>query len=338
MSEQRNLLSSKLYTKNFYDSPSIGFNSFNVNARRNYTTLCNNKHKIDELQIDPWFITGFTDAEGCFACSVLKSSSYKLGWEIQLSFQIKLHVKDFPVLLRIQHSLNGIGTVTSNQSSCAFRVRKFNELVELVKFFDKYPLISWKKGDYLLFKQIISIMQLKEHLTLEGLQKIVNIRATLNFGLSKELQFMFPETIPVPRPLRETCVIPHSQWLVGFTSGEGNFSVSLDKGIFKSLLFKITQHKKDEELLIAIKEYFNCGYCYLRKKENIIDFKVTKFSEINEIIIPFFINNPILGIKSLDFKDWCLVSEMLKKREHKLEEGVIKIREIQNGMNRGRSM
>jgi hypothetical protein len=54
-------------------------------------------------------------------------------------------------------------------------------------------------------------MQLKEHLTLEGLQKIVNIRATLNYGLSKELQFMFPETIPVPRPLRETCVIPHSQ-------------------------------------------------------------------------------------------------------------------------------
>jgi hypothetical protein len=61
--------------------------------------------------------------------------------------------------------------------------------------------------------------------------------------------------------------------------------------------------KKDEELLIAIKEYLNCGYCYLRKKENAIDFKVTKFTEINEILIPFFINNPILGIKSLDFKD-----------------------------------
>jgi hypothetical protein len=45
----------------------------------------------------------------------------------------------------------------------------------------------------------------------EGLQKIVNIRATLNYGLSKELQFMFPETIQVSCPLRETCVIPHSQ-------------------------------------------------------------------------------------------------------------------------------
>ena len=39
-----------------------------------------------------------------------------------------------------------------------------------------------------------------------------------------------------------------------------------------------------------------------------MDFKVTKFSDITEIIISFFINNPILGVKSWDFKDWCLVA------------------------------
>lgn len=326
----------KLYTRNSYDSPLNGFNSLNVNTRRYYVTLSDSKRTIDNSQIDPGFITGFTDGEGCFSCSVLKSSSYKFGWEVQLNFQIKLHVKDFPLLLGIQHSLGGIGTVSSNQSTSAFRVRKFQEVVELVKFFDKYPLISRKRGDYLLFKQIVSIMELKEHLTLEGLQKIINTKAILNFGLSKELQLMFPETIPVPRPLTETSKIPHSQWIAGFTSAEGNFSVSLDKGAFKSLLFKITQHKIDEVLLTAIKEYCNCGYCYLRKQENIIDFKTTKFSEVNEIIIPFFINNPILGVKSLDFNDWCLVSEMVKKRKDKLE-GATKIREIQSGMNRGRS-
>ncbi len=106
-------------------------------------------------------------------------------------------------------------------------------------------------------------MQSKEHLTLEGIQKILNIKATLNFGLSKELQLMFPETIPVPRPLREIREIPHSQGIAGFASAEGNFTVSLDKDKFKSLLFKITQHKRDEELFTTIKEYFNCGYCYL---------------------------------------------------------------------------
>ena len=34
-------------------------------------------------------------------------------------------------------------------------------LIELVKFFDIYPLISRKKGDYILFKKIISIIQMR---------------------------------------------------------------------------------------------------------------------------------------------------------------------------------
>ena len=81
---------------------------------------------------------------------MLKSRSYKLGWEIQPIFQIKLHLKDYLILLRIKESLGGIGTLTTNQSVCVYRVRKLNELIELVKIFDIYPLISRKKGDYIL--------------------------------------------------------------------------------------------------------------------------------------------------------------------------------------------
>lgn len=59
--------------------------------------------------------------------------------------------------------------------------------------------------------------------------------------------------------------------------------------------------------MIAIKDYLKCGNCYTRKIENAYpsdqDFKVTRFSDITEIIIPFFKNNPVLGVKSLDFKD-----------------------------------
>lgn len=330
--------------KNNYDSPLIGevdtnLNSSRVNFRRNYSTFMNKIENNEvKTQINPWFITGFTDAEGSFMCNMTRKPKYKAGWEIQPVFQIKLHVKDSSVILGIQQSLGNIGIVDISQSTCNFRVRKLQEIIQLIEFFDKYPLISRKKGDYLLFKKIVSIIQLKEHLTTEGFQKIVNIKATLNFGLSKELQLMFPETIPVARPLREPCVIPDTQWISGFTAGEGNFSVSLDKGIFKSLLFKITQHEKDEVLLIAIKDYLNCGNCYLRKIENTVDFKVTKFSDITEIIIPFFNNNPILGVKSLDFKDWCLVSDIVKKKEHKLDENVLRIKEIQKYMNRGRKI
>lgn len=50
-----------MYRKFFYNSPLIGFDSLNVNTRRYYSTLSSNKHNKDDLQIDPWFITGFSD-------------------------------------------------------------------------------------------------------------------------------------------------------------------------------------------------------------------------------------------------------------------------------------
>lgn len=44
------------------------------------------------------------------------------------------------------------------------------------------------------------MMQRKEHLTDKGVQTIVNIRASLNLGLTDDLKVAFPKTIPVKRP------------------------------------------------------------------------------------------------------------------------------------------
>lgn len=53
----------------------------------------------------------------------------------------------------------------------------------------------------MLFQEIFDLFNRKAHLTKEGLQQIVNLRASLNKGLSEGLNEAFPETIPDPRPL-----------------------------------------------------------------------------------------------------------------------------------------
>lgn len=50
----------------------------------------------------------------------------------------------------------------------------------------------------------------KEHLTHEGLIAIVNIRASLNLGLSGELKEAFPKVVPIKRPLVEDQIIRDS--------------------------------------------------------------------------------------------------------------------------------
>jgi hypothetical protein len=48
--------------------------------KTNYTTNTNN--------LNPNFITGFCDAEGCFTLNISKDPRYTLGWSIKLVFSI----------------------------------------------------------------------------------------------------------------------------------------------------------------------------------------------------------------------------------------------------------
>jgi hypothetical protein len=52
---------------------------------------------------------------------------------------------------------------------------------------------------------------LKKHLTEEGLVEIVNIRASMNLGLSDELKKAFSNAVPVKRPLVLDLVIRDPQ-------------------------------------------------------------------------------------------------------------------------------
>lgn len=59
-------------------------------------------------------------------------------------------------------------------------------------------------------------------------------------------------------------------------------------------------------------------------------------SEISEKIIPFFKKYTILGTKSKDFEDFCIVVEMMKVKKHLTSKGIELIRNVKMGMNTGR--
>lgn len=59
--------------------------------------------------------------------------------------------------------------------------------MKIIEHFDNYPLITQKQGDYLLFREAVKLMLRNEHLTLQGLEKILAIKASMNLGLSKKI-------------------------------------------------------------------------------------------------------------------------------------------------------
>jgi hypothetical protein len=202
-------------------------------------------------------------------------------------------------------------------------------------------LLTQKRADFYLFVEIIKIIKRKEHLTPEGLQKIVNLKASLNLGLSDKLKTSFPNTVPVQRPKVSFNGIPDPNWLSGFAEGEACFFISIYRSpksklsLAIQLVFKLTQHSRDVDLLNGIKDFFGCGRVENRKEEA-CDFTVTSFKAIEEKIIPFFINYPLKGSKALNFEDFNKVVEIMKAKGHLTEEGLIKIKNIKVGMNTGR--
>lgn len=235
--------------------------------------------------------------------------------------------------------MGGIGRISIGKDEAVFRVRtpkKKKEVLLLIDFFDLHPLITQKKADYILFKHVALIMKDKQHLTPEGLLEIVKLRASLNLGLTDTLKSAFPDICATPRPQVVDQKIAHSQWVAGFTTGEGNFQVKFSNGCYNGLVFKLNQHDREEQLMKSLIDYWGCGYYY--PSEGRGDFKVTKFSHITEIIIPFFKENSILGVKYMDFEDWCLVAEKIKKGVHRTPEGMAEILRIKNRMNTGRKI
>lgn len=101
------------------------------------------------------------------------------------------------------------------------------------------------------------------------------------------------------------------------------------------LIFQLSQHVRDEQLVKSFIDYFQCGHVGIRK-DGIVYFRVSKFYDIIEKIIPFFKKYPVIGEKSKDFADWCEVAELMKNRAHLTAEGLENIKKIKAGMNRGR--
>lgn len=310
---------------------------------RFYSTCSYTQNLINNL--NPFFITGLTDADGCFVCIVKKSAGHRLKWRVEIVFQIALHKKDLELLKQIQGFFGGIGTISTNPGGmCAFRVSSPKQILnKIIPHFDKYKLITQKQGDYLLFKKIVNLIEQGEHLKEEGLQSIINIRASLNLGLSEDLKIAFPNTIPVIRPYISNSKIPHPEWMAGFITGEGCFFIKITKGRNKagvgvSLGFQISQHIRDEELLKSFVTYFKCGHYVKPLQKEWGYFQCTKFSDIYNIIIPFCTQYLIRGVKGKDLADWVEASKIINKGDHLTIEGSSKIMSIKAGMNTGRLM
>jgi len=112
------------------------------------------------------------------------------------------------------------------------------------------------------------------------------------------------------------------------------FTLSKDKTKeYVTLRFTISQHSRDRILLESLVKYLGCGSVVLSSNRNEVYFVVTVFADIVNKIIPLFNEYPLIGNKKLDFLDFVKIADIIKSKDHLTNEGLEKIKVINNYMN-----
>ena len=124
-----------------------------------------------------------------------------------------------------------------------------------------------------------------------------------------------------------------AQWVVGFTDGEGCFHVGIARhpemtlGVQVLPEFVIVQHKRDVQVLHAIKSFFDCGVVRTNHGDRMC-FRVRKLEHLLQIILPFFEKHHLKTRKQQAFLIFRDVVRLMSEGGHLTSEGLERIRAL----------
>lgn len=204
-------------------------------------------------KLDPYFVTGLTEAEGSFSVIKGRDARAKFGMNILLRFKITMLVNEIGLLNKVQ-AFFGVGTVNidDKRGTVDFIVRDKIGLGVIKEHFLKYPLRGTKFLDMVDFVRALDLMEENLHRTEEGLNLIVKLAEGMNYLRTDYSQFPpihtikdNPQFIPI-----------NGHFINGFIAGDGCLFLKT-KSNFGSMGIQISQHHLNRSLLQEILYYFN---------------------------------------------------------------------------------
>jgi hypothetical protein len=102
-------------------------------TQQNFSSLAS--AQVQNFNLNPWFVTGFSDAESSFSISIYldKRSKKRKIWIVKPSFQISLHSKDINLLEQLQ-TFFGCGLIVkkNKRSEISLRINSIQDLNNLI--------------------------------------------------------------------------------------------------------------------------------------------------------------------------------------------------------------
>lgn len=133
-------------------------------------------------KLDPWYVSGLVEGEGCFHVSFSFRKRLKVGIETRPSFSISLNRRDL-MLLQGVHQYFDCGAIRYSKSDRTYKYesRSVPDLVsKIIPHFEKYTLRGSKQNDFIRFAAICRSVHANQHLNGENLRSIIDSAFEMN--------------------------------------------------------------------------------------------------------------------------------------------------------------
>ena len=137
-------------------------------------------------KLNPYYIVGLVDGEGCFCVSLNKRKDSPKP-EVRLLFEIELRADDKEILERVKKTL-GCGNIyyldyeryKKWKPHYKYKVSNIVDIsTKVIPFFEKYPLQAKKKMSFDLFCKVAKLIVDKHKFTIEQIETIRVLREGL---------------------------------------------------------------------------------------------------------------------------------------------------------------
>ena len=116
-----------------------------------------NQQETLRITLDPSWVSGFVDGEGCFSISVHKNPMASFGWQLLPCFQVSQHEDHVDVLNALKEffSCGRVRRKSKESSVLVFSTYGCISIIEsIIPHFEKYPLIV-KHHDFIKFVDVV---------------------------------------------------------------------------------------------------------------------------------------------------------------------------------------
>lgn len=298
-----------------------------------------------QYNITPWWLTGFTQADGSFLVTHEFRPAGKLPFYPQPVFSLTQSVRDLPMMEAI-HAFLGVGQLSISKGCVTLTVRNLQDILNvIIPHFDKYPLRGGKYLAFIRFKIVCILKSSKLHLQLPVYLQIVQltcINPELYAKVMKATGDKFgtlPSFTPIDLNDWITPPIPAADmnidYVTGLIDGDGSINFAFPSGQRRvSPNVTVIASLDDLPVLEDLVIFFGCGKIN-KLPSNAIVYKVITTSDILDKVWPLITLGQFNTVKQTYIEKSYQAMLILRSRGVRHDEDLLAIVDLVYDMNQG---